>query len=329
MLCGTAWRGMPVPVSGRFEELHELCTEADDKTSLAIGMTGVVSEHWQHARMREGAELASEQIALVESIGDPALIIGAAFSAVAIKSQSGEVADVLRWSQTAIDWAEGDPAKGSLVVGSSLAVAFVFRGAARWWFGRPGWHEDFDEATTIARNADPMTLGFVVAWKYGLAVANGVLRVDDSVIRDLEEALLIAEASIDDNVLGSVKWTLATVLLYRGSAADRQRGLELLEQVRDMCSQERFRLSELPLMNLYAVRERARSGDLDGAMPVMRKTLDDLSFVGSSCISFRLRPFWSRHCWTAPPRVTWQKPRPSPTGWQRFRVLTWIFHLIR
>ena len=50
-----------------------------------------------------------------------------------------------------------------------------------------------------------MTLGFVLAWKYGQAVANGVLRVDDFMIRDLEEALLIAEASIDDNVLGSVK----------------------------------------------------------------------------------------------------------------------------
>ena len=146
---------MPVPVSGRFEELRDLCTEADDKTSLAIGITGVVSEHWQHARMREGADLASGQIALVESIGDPALIIGAAFSAVAIKSQSGEMADVLRWSQTAIDWAEGDPARGSLVVGSPLAVAMAFRGVARWWFGRPGWHDDFDEATAIARNAEP------------------------------------------------------------------------------------------------------------------------------------------------------------------------------
>jgi adenylate cyclase len=280
MLCGTNWRGTPQPVSARFEELRELCAEAGDKASLAIGMTGPVAEHYLHGRMREGSRLASEQIALIESIGDPALMIGAAFSAVALKSISGEMADVLRWSQTAIDWAGGDPAKGSLVLGSPLAVAFVFRGAARWWSGRPGWREDLDEAAAIARNADPMTLGLVVAWKYGLAVANGVLRVDDSMVDDLEEALQIAEASSDDNALGTVTWTLATILLYRGTAADRERGLGLLEQVREMCLQQRFPMSELPLMNLYAAREEARGGGLDQVMPVIRKSVHDLSTRG-------------------------------------------------
>ena len=72
-------------------------------------MTGLVSEYLRHARVREASRLASEQIALVDSIGDPALMIGAAFSAVAIKSTCGDMADVLRWSQTAIDWAGGDP----------------------------------------------------------------------------------------------------------------------------------------------------------------------------------------------------------------------------
>ena len=125
-----------------------------------------------------------------------------------------------------------------------------------------------------------MTLGFVVAWKYGLAVANGVLRVDDSVIRDLEDALLIAEASIDDNVLAASNGRSLPCCcigdLRRIVSAD----LSCSEQVLDMCSQERFPLSELPLMNLYAARQRARSGDLDGAMPVMRKTMDDLFVRG-------------------------------------------------
>ena len=53
MLCGNAWRGTPVPASGMFEELRELCAEAGDKTSLAIAMTGVVAEHSRYARMRE------------------------------------------------------------------------------------------------------------------------------------------------------------------------------------------------------------------------------------------------------------------------------------
>jgi len=276
MLCGTSWRGTPEPVSARFEELRELCAEAGDKTSLAIGMTGLVSEYGRHARMREASRLASEQIALVDSIGDPALMIGAAFSAVAIKSVCGDMADVLRWSQTAIDWAGGDPIKGSLVVGSPLAAALAFRGVARWSSGRPGWREDLDDATVIARKADPWTLSLVLALKYGHGISNGVLRVDDEAVRDLEEALQIAEASSDDVVLGTVTLVLATVLLHRGAEGDGQRGLELLEQVRDMCRHQRFPSSDLPMMNLYVAREESRGGGLDGAMPVIRKSVDDL-----------------------------------------------------
>ena len=48
MLCGTAWR-VHADISGTyFEELQELCTAADDKASLAIGMSGLVSEHMIH-----------------------------------------------------------------------------------------------------------------------------------------------------------------------------------------------------------------------------------------------------------------------------------------
>ena len=44
-------------------------------------MTGLVSEHWRRGRIQVAQEFASEQIALVESLGEPALIV-AAFLAV-------------------------------------------------------------------------------------------------------------------------------------------------------------------------------------------------------------------------------------------------------
>ena len=73
MLCGTAWR-VHVSVAGaRFEELRQLCAAAGDKASLAIGMAGLVIDHAYHARIREAAELASDHMALIESIGDPNL----------------------------------------------------------------------------------------------------------------------------------------------------------------------------------------------------------------------------------------------------------------
>ncbi len=63
---------------GRFAELRELCSAAGDKVSLAIAMTGLATELCYTGRSREGARLASEQMALLESIGDPTLTIGLA-----------------------------------------------------------------------------------------------------------------------------------------------------------------------------------------------------------------------------------------------------------
>ena len=71
MLCATAGGRAVQEGRGRFEELRELCTAAGDKVSLAIGMTGLVAELLYAGRSREASRLASEQMALLESIGDP------------------------------------------------------------------------------------------------------------------------------------------------------------------------------------------------------------------------------------------------------------------
>ena len=68
----------PVPATAgrRFAELRELCSAAGDKVSLAIGMTGLAIELMASGRAREASRLASEQMALLESIGDPTLTVG-------------------------------------------------------------------------------------------------------------------------------------------------------------------------------------------------------------------------------------------------------------
>ncbi len=65
----------------RFDELRELCTAAGDKASLAIAMAGLVIDHAFQGRMREASQLASEAMALIESIGDPTLTVGLSFAA--------------------------------------------------------------------------------------------------------------------------------------------------------------------------------------------------------------------------------------------------------
>ena len=84
-------------------------------------------DHAFQGRMREASQLASEAWALIESIGDPTLTVGLSFAAIYAKIETAEWPDVLRWSQTVIDLADGDPSKGNFIFGSPLAVAFATR----------------------------------------------------------------------------------------------------------------------------------------------------------------------------------------------------------
>ena len=172
-----------------------MCTAAGDKASLAIGMAGPVTELLYAGRSHEASRLASEQMALLESIGDPTLTMGLSFIPIRQWFDVGEFGEILRWSQTVIDLADGDPAKGAgFGIGSPLAVALAFRGIARWWLGRPGWREDLDDAIAMARHSDPATLAAVVAWTYGLAISNtGCFGPMTPRCSEIEEALQIAE----------------------------------------------------------------------------------------------------------------------------------------
>jgi hypothetical protein len=114
-----------------------LCTAAGDKVSLAIAMAGLLMDHVYQGRLCEASRLASEAMALIESVGDPTLTVGLSPAPIRAKATNAEYSDVLRWSQRAIDLAEGDPYKGNLIIGSPLAIAFATRAIARWCLGRP------------------------------------------------------------------------------------------------------------------------------------------------------------------------------------------------
>ena len=124
----------------------------------------------------------------------------------------------MRWSQTVIDLAAGDPAKGAgFGLGSPLAIALAWRGLARWWLGRPGWRQDLHDAVAMARNSDPATFAAVVAWTYGLAMHYGVLRADDSAVRASEEAVQAAGSS-HDVALILAEYTLGVARLSGASS---------------------------------------------------------------------------------------------------------------
>ena len=93
---------------------------------------------------------------------------------------------------------------------------------------------------------------------------------------EIEDALRIAERSSDDLALTFNRLTLGVALVHRQTDADRDRGQTLLTEVSDVLLRRGHNLCDLPLVNVYVARERARRGDRDDAIPLMRAAVDHL-----------------------------------------------------
>ena len=274
MLCATAFR-VHEHAGATFDELRDLCAAAGDKASLAIAMAGVVMDHALQARTREASQLAWEAMTLIEAIGDANLTVGLSRASIYAKLESGEWAEALRWSQRVIDLADGDPFKGNFMVGSPLALALTTRSLTRYHLGLPGWRDDLQHGLDMARGADPYSYATAVTYVYSVGIPYGVLKTDDPTMRELEDALRVAERSGDDLALSIARMTVGYALVHRPTAADRDRGQQLLTEVSDAFVRQRYAFAELPLVNVYVARERARGGDPDGAIPLMRANVDE------------------------------------------------------
>jgi hypothetical protein len=104
----------------------------------------------------------------------------------------------------------------------------------------------------------------------------GVLRSNDSVLREIEDALRIAERSGDDLALAFTRATLGVALVHHQTAAERDRGQKLLAEVSEVYLRGGHNLCERPILDVYSARERARRGDRDDALSLMRAAVDHL-----------------------------------------------------
>jgi class 3 adenylate cyclase len=273
LLCATIWRvGGSLDDTG-FEELHELATAADDKRSLAIGMTGLVQLMQFYGKYTEASQLASRHVELLDSIGDPELTVGLLITPVIVKWAVGEVTEAMKLSQRAIDASGGDPTMGDLMVGSPLALALVMRASARCCLGIPGWREDFDNAIALARRIDKFTFGAVVMFKY-IATQSGALLPDDDALRDTAEALEIARQFGDDFSLTNAEFTRGLILV-RHENADRNLGFELLDRARRVALQHRNLIVAAWCVDIDLAAEKNRIGDYDGAIDLCSAALDN------------------------------------------------------
>jgi adenylate cyclase len=287
LLCGSSWRAVGNIDDTGFEELRQLAAAADDKVSLAIGMSGQVTMLLIHGRYHDASQLASEYTSLIESIGDPTLTIALMYAAMAAKRFTGEAAEVLRLAQLCIDLAADDDRKGDLIFASPLAASIAVRGTARCCLGQPGWKDDIDRALAMVRTVDPQIRATVMMYGYGWGIANGVLLFDDGFLQETAEMLEIAERSAEDFTLTMARMVRGVTLVHQDGAG-RAAGFELLAQVREAVLREQFNGHMVPIVDLQYAKEKIRSGNSADAIELSRAVVeqeydtDEIEFRGAA-----------------------------------------------
>lgn len=83
-----------------------------------------------------------------------------------------------------------------------------------------------------------------------------MLTADDRAMREIEDALRIAERSGDDLALAFARMALGVALVHRQAAGDRDRGQKLLADVSEVLMRRRYFLFDRPIVDVYLVRER-------------------------------------------------------------------------
>jgi adenylate cyclase len=272
LLCMNTVRVAGAIADTGFDELRDLCNAAGDTVSLAIGMAGQMTALVFHNRYREAARLASDCSRLLESFADPALTL-MLFASNAMW-HGGQAAEGLRVAQRVIGLADGDPTKGSLgPIGSPLAMGILMRGCCRYCLGIPGWREDLDQAIAMARGVDLMSLIVPVVYKYRFAVHAGALLPDAAADRDTAEAMEMAEHSGDDFAVDGARVSRGLVLINQGDS-QRAAGFALLAQYREAHLRHGYAKNVARTVDTEIAKEKARTGDIDGAIQLARAVVD-------------------------------------------------------
>ena len=280
LLCLSLFRAGGTMDDVGFEELRALASAAGDKMSLAMAMAGQVGALIVHARFAEASSLASEYVDLVESIGDPALIVALLYAAASAKSVTGEMTETIRLSQRIIAIAGDDPTMGNMIIGSPLATAFTLRGIARANFGEPGWRDDVQRGMEIAQAADPTMWATMSVFKYGCLVV-GALQADSAALRETAEILAVAERFGDDFTLAGARYSRGLALVRQDGPA-RDEGLALLAMAREAAVNERFSMAVIPIIDSETAAQRLRIGDVDGAVALSRSAAEQVFDEGQS-----------------------------------------------
>jgi hypothetical protein len=132
----------------------------------------------------------------------------------------------------------------------------------------------------MARTIDPLSHAVVIGYKYA-GISTEALPADDAALAEIGDALQVAERSSDDIAVALVRLALGTTLAQHDSADRRQRGFEVLAELRDMWVEKRFALNAVPSLEAFAAYTKAARGDLDGAIVQLRRAADNSFHTGN------------------------------------------------
>jgi adenylate cyclase len=275
LLCGYAWRagGAGVADAG-FDELRELCAAASDQISLVMGTSGVLVAMTVNHRLHELRSLVSEYVRLLESIGDPALIVGLLNTATHAKLEAGEITEALPLVQRVIELADGDTTMGNFFFESPLAWTMTLRSLARCSLGHPGWRDDLLAGLAMAREVQGMTQAAVTTYGYAVAVMNGALVPDATTLGHTADALRTAERSGDDV---SLAWARVAhgIMLVGLHGGDHTPGMDLLAKGRQQASRHADLLT-VTMADIQTAECNAHTGDTGAAIQIAEATVEHL-----------------------------------------------------
>jgi adenylate cyclase len=159
---------------------------------------------------------------------------------------------------------------GDFVIGSPLAWATTLKGTAGMFLGRPGWRDDLEAGIGLARSVDAAALPFVHLYKYAAAVQNGALLLTAHDATAAAETLEKAKRSAHNTAVTYALMNRAIILIHTESGST---GLEFLAKAREMVVNEQLIVALRRMSDIEIARERARSGDLGGAVDLATTVL--------------------------------------------------------
>lgn len=280
-LCAYAWRSDATITDTGFDELRELCETTGDRISLAIGMAGTVTATLFDGRYRDATRIGTELIELLEAIGDPTLFVGLAIAAANVKMQVGEAQTALQIADRSIEIAGGDATMASIVVGSPLALSCGIRAFNLVALGLPGFTAEFERAFSVSRDVDTTSFLTNHVWR-SAAIVNLAMEVGSHGLEEAREAVQIAERTGDDFGLNSARYTLAAALVHDRELPPASIESQVLQLRDDIRNQRYANRLWTPLVEQLVAIARARRGDDNGAIDLIRSVIDDTRSAGTT-----------------------------------------------